>query len=123
MITAAQKALASAGRGGRKNEQWVVEALRAHEQDVKGSHALVFGSMEPWYECMLLAAGAASVTTVEYNSLTYEHPDIHTLLPSELLAKVPSGGFDVALSISSFDHDGLARYGDPVRACLNLHGG
>jgi len=28
---------------------------------------------------------------------------------------LPSGGFDVALSISGFDHDGLGRYGDPMR--------
>jgi SAM-dependent methyltransferase len=27
---------------------------------------------------------------------------------------VPPGGFDVIISISSFDHSGLGRYGDPV---------
>jgi hypothetical protein len=114
MVGAAKKTLSSGGRGGRKNERWVVEALHTHTEAIKGANALVFGSMEPWYEAMLLAAGAASVTTVEYNQLTYDHPDITTVLPSELPAQMPSGGFDIALSISSFDHDGLGRYGDPL---------
>ena len=30
------------------------------------------------------------------------------------------GGCDVALSISSFDHDGLGRYGDPLRPAGDL---
>ena len=30
------------------------------------------------------------------------------------------GGFDIALSISSFDHDGLGRYGDPIDANADI---
>ena len=73
---------------------------------------VVFGSTSPWYEALLLALGAGHVTTVEYNNLTYSHPDITTLLPSNL----ESGQcrFDAAFSLSSFDHDGLGRYGDPI---------
>ena len=114
MIQSAQRTLATGGRGGRKNERWVVEALSSQANTIEGARALVFGSMEPWYEAMLLAAGAQSVTTVEYNRLTYDHPNISVALPSDLLKKQPDGGFDVALSISSFDHDGLGRYGDPL---------
>ena len=40
--------------------------------------------------------------------------DIYSITPAELKTATPSGGFDVALSISSFDHDGLGRYGDPL---------
>ena len=61
---------------------------------------------------MLLALGAGHVTTVEYNNLTYSHPDITTLLPSNLDSRQHQ--FDAAFSLSSFDHDGLGRYGDPI---------
>ena len=114
MISSAETTLATHGAGGRKNERWVVDALKAHKAAVKGASVLIYGSMEPWYEAMMLAAGAASVTTVEYNQLTYDHPSITTVTPPELKTATPSGGFDVALSISSFDHDGLGRYGDPL---------
>ncbi len=114
MISSAETTLATHGAGGRKNERWVVDALKTHKAAVKGASVLIYGSMEPWYEAMMLAAGAASVTTVEYNQLTYDHPSITTVTPAELKTATPSGGFDVALSISSFDHDGLGRYGDPL---------
>ena len=52
------------------------------------------------------------MTTVEYNNLTYNHPDITTLLLSNL--DPTHARFDVAVSLSSFDHDGLGRYGDPI---------
>lgn len=29
--------------------------------------------------------------------------------------------FDIALSLSSFDHDGLGRYGDPINPNADLH--
>lgn len=72
--------------------------------------------MEPWVEAAALALGAESVTTVEYNKLTYEHPRITTTTPSNISAN----DFDVAFSISSFDHDGLGRYGDPLNPVGDL---
>ena len=48
---------------------------------------------------------------IQYNKLTYNHPNITTTLVGHLETKT---GFDIALSLSSFDHDGLGRYGDPV---------
>lgn len=78
--------------------------------------------------------GTAHIVTVEYNvsndivtasssainaffqRLHYDHPNITTVLPSELEEYVVAhGAFDVAISISSFEHDGLGRYGDPLR--------
>ena len=76
------------------------------------SSQVVFGSTSPWYESLLLAAGAAHVTTVEYNKLTYNHPNISTLLLSNLNKEELH--FDAAFSFTSFDHDGLGRYGDPI---------
>ena len=72
----------------------------------------MFGSTSPWYEALLLALGAQHVTTVEYNRLTYDHPNITTLLLSNL--DTTKSHFDAAISLSSFDHDGLGRYGDPI---------
>ena len=85
--------------------------------------AVVFGSTAPSIEALLLAAGAARVLTVEYNALGYDHAALATARPAEVEAAwragdasriPPPGSFDVAVSASSFDHDGLGRYGDPL---------
>jgi hypothetical protein len=93
---------------------WLLRAFA--KNPIRDMDVVVFGSMEPWFESVCVAAGAKSVTTIEYNKLTYDHPKIKTLTVAEADAAMESGGmqFDAALSISSFDHDGLGRYGDPV---------
>ena len=114
MLSSASKMVASGGAGRRRlppMDRWLLAGLDAHPLE-PGSSAVVFGSMQPWYEAIALAAGAGHVTTIEYNRLTYEHPNITTTTPAAL--QPPAGGFDVGFSISSFDHDGLGRYGDPV---------
>lgn len=97
-------------------DRWIIDALRKHAPQVKGKTVAMWGSMSPWYEAIAVAAGAARVTTIEYNKLTYEHPLMEQVTPRNLEAKLPSGGFDVAMSISSFDHDGLGRSVAPI-AC------
>jgi hypothetical protein len=96
---------------------WLAAALQRHRDEVKGKRAVVFGSMTPMVETLLLAFGAAEVVTVEYNLLTYEHPSVRTTTPPVMEAALREGRevrFDVAVSLSSFDHDGLGRYGDPL---------
>jgi hypothetical protein len=67
------------------------------------------------YEALAIAHGAARVTTLEYNRLQYNHPLITTVLVNDSLANAALvGAFDVAMSVSSFEHDGLGRYGDPL---------
>jgi hypothetical protein len=52
---------------------------------------------------------------LEYNRLQYAHPLIKTVLVDETLNNESFiQAFDVVLSISSFEHDGLGRYGDPL---------
>ena len=91
-------------------DRWLIEALKKHS--ISDAHVLVFGSQEPWYEALALVAGAASITTSEYNKLRYEHKLMHQFQPRKL-PRSPreghGGGYDVAFSISSFDHDGLGR--------------
>jgi hypothetical protein len=66
------------------------------------------------YEALVIAHGAAHVTTLEYNRLQYSHPLIQTVVVNALNNASLGSAFDVALSISSFEHDGLGRYGDPL---------
>ena len=79
----------------------------------KLSNVVVFGATDPWVECLCLAAGSKSVTTVEYQSLAYGHPQLRTLSVSAFAAGIASGGrleasFDLAVALSAFDHDGEA---------------
>ena len=50
-------------------DSWFAYAIA--QEDLQGARVAVFGSSEPWLEALALAAGAASVTTVEYNKVTY----------------------------------------------------
>lgn len=55
------------------------------------------------------------MTTFEYNRLQYTHPLIETVLVNDSLANAAlAAAFDVVMSISTFEHDGLGRYGDPL---------
>jgi hypothetical protein len=107
-----------------RKEDWIYFALLNYSTTLVGSHVAVIGSSSPWVECLVLSLGAAHVTTLEYNTLTYDHPNLTTIssehfedfyssfsLPSPSLS---SQQFDFIFSISSFDHDGLGRYGDPL---------
>jgi len=78
---------------------------------LKDKSIAVLGSVEPWYEAICLAYGAAP-TTIEYNELYSNHDKINLMTVDEY-NKNPIK-FDVAISISSFEHDGLGRYGDPI---------
>lgn len=110
LVSAAQMLRPAAMRN--LNERWAAEALRNLQPQIRERSVLVFGSMEPWWEAVLLALGARHVTVLEYNTLTYEHAQLTTVLPRDL--PEPPARFDIALSLSSFDHDGLGRYGDPL---------
>ena len=93
------------------------EACENHLQCVKGLHVMVIGSERPWLEAILLAEGATSITTLEYGSITSTHPQVRTMLPSELRKKFLAGTFemyDAFATFSSVEHSGLGRYGDTL---------
>jgi len=90
--------------------------------------AVVFGSSEPWVEAIAIAFGCKNITTIDYNKLTYGENII--TISKESFYQFYSNTldkFDVAFSMSSFDHDGLGRYGDPLNpigdilAMRNVH--
>ena len=87
------------------------------EVDMKGKSVLVIGSSHPWVECICLLHGAAKVTTLEYGTLTSEHPQIQAMTPEVFRAKYLAGEleeFDGVISHSSLEHSGLGRYGDAL---------
>ena len=79
-----------------------------------GKHVVIVGSLKPWYEAICLVEEAASCTTIEYNKLAYEHPGLRTITVKEWEMMPNKPTFDVAVTISSLEHDGLGRYGDPL---------
>ena len=90
-------------------DKWLYEALELCP--VANSDIAIMGSTQPWYESIALEFGG-SPTTIEYNLPGYKHSEIKEIAVQEYW-KNPTK-FDAAFSISSFEHDGLGRYGDPI---------
>lgn len=100
-------------------QQWFQYAMYMYQSAIQGKKVCVFGAMEPWAEAFALALGAKEVVTIEYNVLTFDHPSLLTLSQANFSLLYDEHSpyrhyFDVALSASAFDHDGLGRYGDPL---------
>ncbi|CAI5464210.1 unnamed protein product [Closterium sp. Yama58-4] len=77
-----------------------------------GKSVLVIGSQLPWVEAICLAFDAKAITTVDFNRPVASHPKLRQLVVDEL--EDSSETWDVAVSFSSLEHDGLGRYGDPI---------
>jgi hypothetical protein len=91
-------------------DAWMYEALEKYP--IQGKSVCIVGSTCPWYEAMAIEYGASRCVIFEYGNretfddrLEYLHPD-----------QIGSTQFDVCFSVSSFEHDGLGRYGDPLNA-------
>jgi hypothetical protein len=91
-------------------DRWLYKALEKYS--LEGKSCVVMGSGSAFYESVCLYFGAQSVTTIEYNKIIFLHPQMKTMTPAEYDRNPVE--FDVGLSISSFEHDGLGRYGDPL---------
>jgi len=89
---------------------WLYQALALYP--LAGKRVAVFGSAQPWYESICLAHGAREVVIFDYGPIVSEHPRVRMVTYDEY-ADNPEP-LDVGLSISSFEHDGLGRYGDPL---------
>ncbi|GMI31214.1 hypothetical protein TrRE_jg11364 [Triparma retinervis] len=84
---------------------------------IEGLEVLIIGSNVPRYESICIGRGAGRIVTLEYNKLNYDHPKLETVTVEEWESpgsKWEGAKFDVAISISSYEHDGLGRYGDPL---------
>jgi len=98
---------------------WLYAALEKYP--IKNKDVLILGSAEqgygPWYECICLKYGAFPVT-IDYNKIIYEDDRFKFFTPSE--AKMDNITVKAAISISSLEHSGLGRYGDPLDADADL---
>jgi hypothetical protein len=92
-------------------DEYLFQAFDEFSERIEGKDVAVMGSTRPWYEAIVLAYGGRP-TTIEYNTLVSEDPRLTVLTVEEYEANPTQ--FDVVLSISSYEHDGLGRYGDPV---------
>lgn len=90
-------------------DHWLYAILNRYP--IRGKEVAIIGSALPWYESIVIAYGGYP-TTIEYNSIITDDPRLKILTPDEF-NKNPKK-FDVILSISSTEHDGLGRYGDPI---------
>lgn len=98
---------------GTYGKQAIVDIMSAFEaHPVKGKTVLVVGSISPWAEAIVLAYGAKQVYTVDFNKPVCDDPRIITMDIAELDASTMT--YDVVLSYSSLEHDGLGRFGDPM---------
>ncbi|WP_299395902.1 DUF268 domain-containing protein [uncultured Desulfovibrio sp.] len=77
-----------------------------------GKTVLVYGLAGCNCDALALAAGARRVVAVDYNPPRCDHPQVDVISMAEL--KKSALKADIAISISSFEHDGLGRYGDPL---------
>ena len=84
---------------------------------------LVLGSISPWIECLMLHFNAESVTTIDYIPPECNYK-INTLSVNNYRKDMK---YDVIISYSSLEHDGLGRYGDPINpngdidACIEAY--
>ena len=97
-----------------QTDNWLYQALTdfpIHNKDV-----LIIGSLMPWYESIALEFGCKTCTVVEYRKQDNVVPNVNYIQPHEL----NNSKFDVIFSISSYEHDGLGRYGDPINPNADL---
>ncbi len=92
-------------------DTYLYQALDKYASAIAGKNVAVMGSVVPWYESILLAYGAHP-TTIEYNKIISLHPGLKAVTVAEFDANPQL--FDAVVSISSYEHDGLGRYGDPI---------
>lgn len=90
-------------------DEWVNAAMGIYP--VRGLDVVNMGSLTPWYEAMILLNGGRPVT-VDYNRIITRTKRVTTMTAAE--HEGDGRSFDYGLSISSFEHDGLGMYGDPL---------
>lgn len=99
------------------------EAFDKYRSHIQGKRGMVFGSLHPWAEAAFLNAGVDHVTTVEYAAVACDHPQLTIITPDRLASAYLAGDqepADFIFSYSTFEHDGLGRYGDPLNPTADL---
>jgi hypothetical protein len=100
-----------------KDGNAMLDAFTAYS--VEGKTVIIWGLAGCNCEALAVWKNAAKVYVVDYNKPLCDHERIETLTHEELAQKGIKADF--AVSYSSFEHDGLGRYGDPLRFDGDLH--
>jgi len=90
-------------------DDWMCDAIAKYP--IRGKSVVNMGSLTPWYEAMFIHHGAKPVT-IDYNAIVTRTDRMSVMTMAEWEKERPI--FDVGFSISSFEHDGLGMYGDPL---------
>ena len=64
------------GNYGGKESQLLYDTIKAGNVSVKHKSVLVIGSIQPWVESIFLSLGANHTTTLEYNKIMTDHPQV-----------------------------------------------
>lgn len=88
---------------------WLYQALGKFS--IKDKEVAIMGSENPVYESICLFFGGKP-TTIEYKKIISEDERLILMTVDEYSKSGKK--FDAAFSISSFEHDGLGRYGDSL---------
>ena len=91
-----------------KTDKWLYKALNSFP--ISGESSVIFGSANPWYEAVSLEYGVGNCYVIEYSPRPTFSDKIIYMNPSDQ----HEIKYDSGISISSFEHDGLGRYGDPL---------
>ena len=94
-----------------------MDLIKKYRKLITNHKTAVIGTQRPWLEAMLLANGAKHVTTLEYNKLVYNLPEMSFYNPysyAEMYLRGETHQFDFIATFSSLEHSGLGRYGDPI---------
>lgn len=92
-------------------DPYLFELFDNYKSFIAGKIVGVIGSRTCFYESLVLYYGGNPIT-VEYNTLNSQDSRIKVLTVAEYNANPII--FDIIISISSLEHDGLGRYGDPI---------
>lgn len=90
-------------------DTWLYQALA--DYSVMDQRVAVIGSGCPVYEAICLAYGGHPVT-VEYQTRITDDDRLEFWSPDDFAKSTTP--IQAAFSVSSFEHDGLGRYGDPL---------
>ena len=93
-----------------------MERVMALEKDKK-LRVLVAGSISRWVEAVVLSRPGIQLerlVTTDYNPIQIHSDQIEFVSMEDLKQNRPDPLFDLVLSYSSIEHDGLGRYGDPI---------
>ncbi|KNC54696.1 uncharacterized protein AMSG_01547 [Thecamonas trahens ATCC 50062] len=77
-----------------------------------GKDVAIMGSQRPNFESICIYYNASTCTTIDYHKPISKDSRLQTMTIDEWDAAPRR--FDAAISVSSFEHDGLGRYGDPL---------